>query len=115
MAKRRKAFTDMLDAAAVVNARLPGLWMLALDPTSMRQREAVRMVTEKQAALAEGAVAAAGACMSEGFRFWTNVLTGRFDLSDTVGAGHRVLAASLAPAQRKMSANRRRLGRRRKS
>lgn len=99
-----RAWTNAVLAARVVNARLPQLFMMMLDPTPARQIEAQRMFAEKQTALLEGLAGAHSvACKS---------------VSDMMFNGHAggdlatdYINALMEPAERTLKANARRLGR----
>src|SRR4051812_41362174 len=91
--------SDAFATAAVLAWRLPMLGMMAFDPSPRRRAEAIRMVVEKCAALAEAMV---------------NV---QAELTLTA-LGHSrpgaigVANVALAPARRRLKANARRLKRR---
>jgi hypothetical protein len=93
-----KSAAEGLSAAEVIARRMPTLWMLPFLPTHGAQAETVRMVTEKQAALAEGLAAV-----------WFKAMTGTLKASDLARAQDRVHTAAMAPAGRRLRANVKRL------
>jgi hypothetical protein len=103
-----KGFESAFAAAQVLAFRLPMLWAMAFSPTPSRRVEAVRMIAEKQMAVAEGLNAAA----LEGFRLWMRMVSGRS--VSTEAAGRRIIAAAARPASRRVRANARRLKRRKR-
>jgi hypothetical protein len=95
----------------VVSARLPILWLEALNPDPRRRDETNRMVVEKIAAVQEGIVAsqlALGAAMAEASAALMFGMTPKGTPKALVDS---MIHAGLAPAARRVRANHRRLGR----
>ena len=84
------------------------LWAMTLSPTPARRAEALKMIVEKQTAMAEGLNAAALAAFAE----WMKVATGHNLSADTMSA--RVIAAAAKPSRRRVKANAKRLSRRKR-
>ncbi len=103
-----KEIQNAIAAAQVLSFRLPMLWAMAFSPTPERRAEAVRMITEKQMAVAEGLNAAALSALGT----WMKLASGQSVSAAT--AASRMGKAATRPAERRMRANARRLGRRRK-
>jgi hypothetical protein len=99
-----KEIETALAAAQVLAFRLPMLWAMALSPTPSRRAEAVKMIVEKQMAVAEGINAAALAALAQ----WLKVASGQGLTVETIGS--RVVEAAVRPARRRVRANARRLG-----
>ncbi len=95
-------------AAQVLAFRLPMLWALTLSPTPKRRAEAVKMIVEKQMAVAEGLNAAALAAFTE----WLKVVGGQGLSAEAMSA--RIMAEAVKPGRRRVKANARRLGRRKR-
>jgi hypothetical protein len=96
-----------LAAAEVIARRMPFFW----STESARQAELTRMVTEKNAALMEGVVAANFRLGFEMMNVWGKAMTGGLTHHAARRAGERVAAAALAPAAKRVKANRTRLRR----
>jgi hypothetical protein len=103
-----KEFATAFASVQVLAFRLPMLWAMALSPTPARRAEAMRMIIEKQIATAEGLNAAALAAFSE----WLKVAAGQGLSAETISA--RVVAAAVRPGGRRVKANAKRLGRRKR-
>lgn len=106
MPKKLKPLSTANATAAVLAARLPMLWSMGVNPTMAHQAEVRRMVSEKLAAVSEGAMAASMQASLE----WFNAFT-RTSWSPQAAAG-RITSAALAPADKTVKANARRLKRR---
>jgi hypothetical protein len=107
-----KAVTDAMATATVLGVRLPMLWAMTLDPTPARRTEAMRMVSEKSAAFAAGAMAAQQQMMMEAMGFWMKAATGGLTPGHAAGAFTRAMEKGAAPARKSLKANARRLSRR---
>jgi hypothetical protein len=101
--RTREDYETAVAAATVLGFRLPMLWAMTFDPTPERRAEALRMVTEKSAAVAEGFAAA-----------WTEAALAGLQMATGVNPAGRIAAAALRPARRKVKANARRLKRRKR-
>ena len=95
--------------ASVLAWRMPMLWAMTLDSTPKRRAEALRMVTEKQAALAQGIIGAQVAASQEAMTLWTKGLFGTLKPRDVTAAAGRIARAGHAPAIRSVKSNARRL------
>jgi hypothetical protein len=101
---------NLMLAPMVAFMRLP---MLALEAQSSNpfRTETMRAVTEKTAAVAEGAFAAQMSLVQSAFHFWPEMMSGRTpSVLNGVAAG-RSMNAALKPASRRVKANYRRLTR----
>jgi hypothetical protein len=103
-----KDIENAIDAAQVLALRLPMLWAMALSPTPARRAEAVKMIVEKQMAVAEGLNAATLAAFTE----WLKVMSGQRFSVETMSA--RIVDAAVKPGRRRVKANAKRLGRRKR-
>jgi hypothetical protein len=103
-----KEIENAMAAAQVLSFRLPMLWAMALSPTPARRAEAVKMIVEKQMAVAEGLNAAAFAAFTQ----WMKVVSGQSLSAQTIGT--KVIDAAAKPGRRRMRANARRLARRKR-
>ncbi|WP_395661235.1 hypothetical protein [Aestuariivirga sp.] len=96
---KHSPFDMGLSAAEVIARRMPVIWWGMVNPTAASQAEMTRMVIEKQLAFAEACVA----MQVEMFRLmlapWRPASSGR------------LVQAVLAPAARRVRANKRRLRR----
>ena len=101
MSRRQPDFETAMATAAVLAWRLPMLWAMAWHPTPKRRAEALRMVTEKSAAAAEGIAAAWSQAALAGVRIMGD------------NPMEKVAEAALKPARRRVRANARRLRRKR--
>jgi hypothetical protein len=101
-----KELATAFAAAQVLAFRLPMLWAMTLSPTPARRAETVKMIVEKQMAVAEALNAAALAAFAE----WMKVAAGRSLSGENMRA--RVVAAAVKPGRRRIKANAKRLGRR---
>lgn len=102
----RRTLSDpqsMLEAMQVVGWRLPMLGLAMIQPNAARRTEALRMVTEKQEALALGLIGAQAALA----KAW---LSGATDMTELVGEMTR---AAEAPALARLGRNAKRLSKRR--
>ena len=86
-------------AAEIIARRLPVIWWGMVNPTASSQAEITRMVVEKQMAFAESFVAVQAELLRVMLAPWTPAST------------DRLMQAALAPAARRVKANRRRLRR----
>ena len=109
MKKSRRKHDTMIATASVLAWRLPMLSMMLWDSTPRRRAEALRMITEKQAALAEGVIHAGTAAAAASLSLWGKSLTGTLTKRDLQRASDRIGAAAHAPAVRAVKANARRL------
>lgn len=96
----RPPYADAFATMTVLAWRLPMLWAMTWSATPQRKAEALRMVTEKNVAFAQGMTAAMAEASLSGF----TLLAGR----NPVAA---VADAALRPALRRVRANARRLSR----
>lgn len=99
---------DLMLAPAVMWLRLPLLAAEAQRGDAFRM-ETLRAVSEKAAALAEGAVAAQLSLAQSAARFWPEVLMGRTPSMLNGVAAERSLRAALQPARKRVRSNFRRL------
>lgn len=102
---------EVENAQAVIQTlsfRLPMLWAMAFSPTPARRAEAVKMIVEKQMAVAEGMNAATLALFTQ----WMKAIAGH-NLPAATAHSH-ILEAAVRPARRRVKANARRLGRRKR-
>jgi hypothetical protein len=110
-------FQSRLDVAAATTEtivrRLPILWWAAVDPTPARTAEALRMVSEKQAAFANGMLRANQQMMIEGLTAWSSMMRGLNPFLSIHQAANRVTEAAAAPSIARVKANARRLRKRR--
>ncbi|MGE4249269.1 MAG: hypothetical protein AB7F09_07765 [Parvibaculaceae bacterium] len=81
---------------------------MALSPTPARRAEAVRMIVEKQMAVAEGLNAATLAAFGQ----WTKALAGHGVSAEAASAS--IVEAAARPARRRVKANAKRFGRRKR-
>ena len=103
-----KDIENAIAAAQVLSFRLPMLWAMAWSPTPARRAEAVKMIVEKQMAVAEGLNAAALTALAQ----WMKIASGQNLPVETVSA--RIVEATVRPGRRRVRANARRLGRRKR-
>lgn len=103
-----KEIENALAAAQVLSFRLPMLWAMAFSPSPERRAEAVRMITEKQMAVAEGLNAAALSALAT----WMKLATG--GKVSASRATSRLVKAARRPGERRLRANARRLSRRKR-
>lgn len=101
-------FANAFAAAQVLVFRLPMLWAMAWSATPSRRAEALRMIAEKQAAVAEGFSAAA----LEAGAQWMKLISGRSIPADA--ATRRIMRAAARPASRRVRANAKRLAKRKR-
>lgn len=101
MSARRPDFETAMATASVLAWRLPMLWAMAWHPTPKRRAEALRMVTEKSAAAAEGMAAA-----------WSEAALAGIGMMGK-NPMEKITEAALKPARRTVRANARRLRRKR--
>jgi hypothetical protein len=99
---------NAIATAQVLSFRLPMLWAMTFSPTPARRAEAVRMIVEKQMALAEGMNAAALSALAT----WMKFAGGQRIPAEM--AGQEITKAATRPVQRRVRANARRLKRRRR-
>lgn len=97
---------------AVVGWRLTSLWLGAVQPTALRRRERDRMATEKAAAAWTGILSAQMALATAPWAFWLDLAGGVSPNRAASRALTAVPAASMRSAERTLSANARRLARR---
>lgn len=103
-----KELENAIAAAQVLSFRLPMLWAMAFSPTPERRVEAVRMIAEKQMAMAEGLNAAALSALATWMKL---AMGGRVSASS---ATSRMVKAATRPTGRRVRANARRLSRRKR-
>jgi hypothetical protein len=105
-----KAYANLMLAPAVIMMRLP---LLAAEAgrSSGVGVETARAVSEKAAALAEGAAAAQMSLFGAAMSFWPEVASGRVPALLSGKAIERSLDAALKPIGRRVRANHRRLSR----
>ncbi|WP_119390301.1 hypothetical protein [Taklimakanibacter lacteus] len=101
-----KNIENAIAAAQVLSFRLPMLWAMTFSPTPARRAEAVRMIVEKQMAVAVGMNAAALSALTT----WMRFAGGQRISAGT--AGQEITKAAIRPVQRRVRANARRLKRR---
>jgi len=99
---------DLMLAPMVAFMRLP-LMAAEAGGTGLWATETALAVSEKAAALAEGALAAQWSLMASAARFWPEVLAGRTPAVLSGAAVERAVNAALKPAGRRVRANFRRL------
>lgn len=101
---------DLMLAPMVVWMRLP---VMALERRSSTHAgvETMKAISEKSAALAEGAVAAQMAMMDAATRFWPDILSGKTPAAISGRAVEQAINAAMHPAGRTVRANFRRLSR----
>ena len=99
---------DLMLAPMVAMMRLP---LMAMDAGSSQPwgTESARAVTEKSAAIAEGAFAAQMSFLQSASRFWPELLSGRTPSLFNGVAAELSISAALKPASRAVKANFRRL------
>lgn len=85
-----------LATAQVLAWRLPMLGLMMADPNPARQREAVRMVTEKQTAMVAGAFEAQAVLA----RAWLSMCLGDPRSVDPAAMARRMTHAASVPANR---------------
>lgn len=111
MPKRADHFSDLLAIGIftpmVVAARLQRLATERARPTANGRRETTRMIAEKPAAIAEGAVAAQKSLFDSGLKFWSDMSLAANAFALTAPA--LSMSAATAPARRRVRANARRL------
>lgn len=103
-----KEIENAIAAAQVLSFRLPMLWAMAFSPTPERRAEAVRMIAEKQMAVAEGLNAAALSALAT----WMKLAAGARISGPAATA--RLVNAAARPGERRLRANARRLSRRKR-
>ncbi len=96
-------------APYVVMQRLPQLWFEALHPNPMVSDESSRAVTEKVTAVSEGMLAAHVEACKTPFMMGLALLNGHSPASAALGAPRRIAKAALAPLEREVTANVKRL------
>lgn len=99
---------NAIAAVQVLSFRLPMLWAMALSPTPGRRVEAIRMIAEKQMAVAEGLNAAALSALVT----WMKLASGRSVSAQAATA--QAIKAATRPGERRLRANARRLSRRKR-
>lgn len=107
--KSARDMRTVFATASVLAWRLPMLWAMGIESTPRRRAEALRMVAEKQAALAEGMVRANLTASQEAMALWSKGLFGTLKSKDVKAAANRIARAGHAPAIRSVKANARRL------
>lgn len=99
---------DAMFSAVTVWSRLPGLFAFAPTPQDLAERQ--RMVAEKVAAAAEGAVAASFASAD----LMMKAATGRLLQADDLAAGLLAVGRkAVGPARKRVKANAKRLAKKR--
>jgi hypothetical protein len=99
---------DLMLAPLVAIMRLP---LMAADAGGSRpwSSETTRAMTEKAAAIAEGALAAQLSMLQSAMRFWPEVMSGHMPSILTGAAAEQSVNAALRPASQRVRANFRRL------
>lgn len=103
-------YATALAAAQVLPWRLAMLGLMAFDPTSPRQREARRMVTEKPVAALSGLMESQAVLA----RAWLDLWMAAQGWASLSLLPIRLAQAAAAPGQRAVRANARRLARRKR-
>lgn len=98
-------------APLVIANRLPQLWFEALHPNPMVSDESRLAVTEKIAAFSEGMVAGQMAALSVPMAVLHAMMRGRAPLFAALDAQQGVMKASVAPIEKRLRHNARRLSR----
>lgn len=106
-----RSLANLMLAPAVVMMRLPLLSSEA-SRSLYPGRETVRAVSEKAAALAEGAAAAQMSLFGSAMSFWPEAISGRVPALLSGEAAERSLDAALRPIGIRVRANHRRLSKR---
>ncbi len=101
--------SDLMLAPMVMWMRIPLLAAEARQPTGLPGAETVKAVTEKSAAIVQGAVAAQVSMFGSAMRFWPEVLSGKTPALFNGAAAEHAFHAALRPAGREVKANYRRL------
>lgn len=101
-------------APYVVMQRLPQLWFEALHPNPMVSDESNRAVTEKVTAISEGILAAHAETLKTPLMMGLAFLSGRSFASAAFGAPQRIAKAAVAPMEREVTANMKRLTKKRR-
>lgn len=110
--KVRRAGTlasDLMLAPMVMWMRTPLLATEARGGPGESRAETMRAVTEKTAALAQGAMAAQISLAGAAMRFWPEVFSGKTPSLLSGVAAEQALHAALKPASKRVKANYRRL------
>ncbi|MER2537249.1 MAG: hypothetical protein ABTQ31_19020 [Rhizobiaceae bacterium] len=103
------AYANLMLAPAVVMMRMPLLAAEAGRSSGGVGAETMRAVSEKAAALAEGAAAAQMSLFGAAMSFWPEVASGRVPALLSGKAAERSLDAALKPIGQRVRANHRRL------
>jgi hypothetical protein len=103
-----KQIEDAIAAAQVLSFRLPMLWAMVFSPTPARQAEAIRMIVEKQMAVMEGMNAAALSALAT----WMKLAGGQSVSAESAAQG--IFQSATRAGRRRVRANARRLGRRKR-
>jgi hypothetical protein len=112
MASSRHDIAGLWLAPFVIASRMPILLAEAMNPDPSRRDETNRMVSEKMAAMQEGAVAAQLALGQAMIETMTAFAFGQTAKSTVRGTANAIMRAGLAPAARRVKANAKRLGKR---
>ncbi|CAN5290615.1 hypothetical protein BH10PSE7_BH10PSE7_38720 [soil metagenome] len=99
----------MIATASVLAWRLPMLGAMMWNPTPARRAEALLMITEKQAAFAQGVIGANAAAAKASLSLLSKSLAGSLKAGDLRRASDRIAAAAHKPADKAVKANARRL------
>ena len=96
-------------APMVISQRLPILWLESIGVAPTGRRESERMVTEKVDAISEGLFAAQREIMLATFAMGTAMMAGHSPVAAAIRGTERATQAALAPGERKMRRNFKRL------
>ena len=102
--------TDLFLAQLVVSQRMPLLWLETIGLAPAGRKESERMVTEKIDAVSEGIVAIQRELVMASIAMGTAMWTGRSPVAAAIRGTQRAARAGVAPGQRKMRSNVKRLG-----
>ena len=101
---------NLMLAPMVMMLRLPALALEAQNP-NLSPTETLRALSEKTAAVSEGAFAAQMSFLQSAFHFWPEVMSGRTPSVLSGVAAGRSMNAALKPVSRRVKANFKRLTR----
>ena len=103
----KNVLKNQLAAGEVMTRRMAMMWINPLAAAS--QKEAVRMVAEKQAAAAEAAMAFSLSMAEETWKFWSGAAFGRIATDPVEKEIRASLRKAAVPVNLKVRANRKRL------
>ncbi|QND53536.1 hypothetical protein HB779_17785 [Phyllobacterium sp. 628] len=106
--KRRAPVHDLQMASTVIAMRLPMMMMEGLTESSSKS-EATRAVSEKMAAVTEGAVAAQISVMNSAATFWFDIWSGKSPAAIAQATIDKATNAALQPGRKTLRANYKRL------